>query len=200
MRRRLAAVFIVVGAALSLVAAGRYGTGWYRRDRIRQQWAALSATSDVASARALVEAMSDTSVSVGSPVARLVIPRIELDEVVVEGVGSDELNATPGHLPGSALPGSRGNAVISAHRDRHFGRLGELQVGDTIETETRQQRDRWVVVRRRVIDEHAAALFSTPTPTLTLTTCWPIRFFGPAPDRLIITARPIAENSHTRAL
>lgn len=200
MRKRLAAVFIVVGAALSLAAAGRYGTGWYRRDQIRQQWAAMSARSDVVAARALVESRRDESVSVGSPVARLVIPRIELDEVVVEGVGSDELNATPGHLPGSALPGSRGNAVISAHRDRHFDRLGELQVGDTIETETRQQRNRWVVVRRRVIDEHAPALFSTSTPTLTLTTCWPIRFFGPAPDRLIITARPIVENSHTRAL
>jgi len=199
--KRLSAVFLlVVGAALSLVAAGRYGTGWYRRDQIRQQWVAALARSDVASARALAESASDASVSVGSPVARLVIPRIELDEVVVEGVGSDELNATPGHLPGSAIPGYRGNAVISAHRDRHFDRLGELQVGDTIETETRQQRDRWVVVQRRVIDEHAPALFSTPTPTLTLTTCWPIRFFGPAPDRLIITARPIAANSHTRAL
>jgi LPXTG-site transpeptidase (sortase) family protein len=199
-RRRLAAIFIIVGAALSLAAGGRYARGWYRRDQIRQQWAAMSAKADVASARALVESASDQSVSVGSPVARLVIARIKLDEVVVEGVGSDELNAAPGHLPGSALPGLRGNAIISAHRDRHFDRLGELQVGDTIETETRQRRNQWVVVQRRVIDEHTPALFSTSTPTLTLTTCWPIRFFGPAPDRLIVTARPVIENSHTRAL
>ena len=160
----------------------------------------MLARADVASARALVEDVRDAKASLGTPVARLVISRIRLDEVVVEGVGGDELNTAPGHLPGSALPGSGGNSIISAHRDRHFDRLGELQVGDTIETETRQQQSRWVVVQRRVVGEHTPALFSTSTPTLTLTTCWPIRYVGPAPDRLIVTARPLVQNSHTRTL
>ena len=199
-RRRFAVLLIVIGAVLTLVAGGRYARGWYRRDQLRQRWAEMAAKADVASARALVEGARGESLSVGSPVARLVISRIGLDEIVVEGVGADELNAAPGHLPGSALPGVSGNAVISAHRDRHFHRLGDVQVGDTIETETRQQRDRWVVVQRRVIDEHTPALFSATTPTLTLTTCWPIRYLGSAPDRLVLTARPIAKNSHTRDL
>ena len=200
MRRRIAAALIVLGAALCLVAGGRYAQGWYRRDQLRQQWQALQARADVASARSALEVVRDQPASVGSPVARLRIARIGLDEIVVEGVGASELNAAPGHLPGSALPGYRGNAIISAHRDRHFDRLGELQAGDTIETETRQQQSRWIVVERHVIDEHAPALFATPTPTLTLTTCWPIRYMGPAPDRLIVTARLISGSQHARAL
>jgi sortase A len=121
----------------------------------------------------------------------LVIPRIGVDEIVVEGVGDDELNAGPGHLPGSALPGLKGNAIISAHRDRHFHRLGELQLGDTISTESAQSNSLWIVVSRRVVGSATPALFHTATPTLTLTTCWPIRYLGTAPDRLIITARPV---------
>ena len=46
----------------------------------------------------------------GVPVAHLVIPRLGVDEIVLEGVDADVLNAGPGHLPGSAFPGERGNA------------------------------------------------------------------------------------------
>jgi sortase (surface protein transpeptidase) len=42
-----------------------------------------------------------------------------------------------------------------------------------------------------VLGRDAPALFQTTQPTLTLTTCWPVRYFGSAPDRLILTARPI---------
>ena len=122
--------------------------------------------------------------------ARLVIPTLGLDEVVVEGVGNDQLNAGPGHLPGSAVPGDRGNAVISAHRDRHFSSLGDLRIGDTVYTETASQRARWIVTKRRVVGAGRPALFSSDEPVLTLTTCWPIRYFGSAPDRLIVEAKP----------
>jgi sortase A len=129
------------------------------------------------------------STALGAPVARVIIPSISLDEVVVEGVGSRQLNAGPGHLPGSPLPGERGNSVISAHRDRHFHALDEVRVGDTVFTETLAGRARWVVTSRRVLHHDAPALFETPDATLTLTTCWPVRWLGPAPDRLLLTAK-----------
>jgi sortase A len=127
----------------------------------------------------------------GASVARLLIPRIGLDEVVVEGVGARELSAGPGHLPGSVLPGEEGNSIISAHRDRHFYRLDRVMVGDTVWTETDQRRVGWKVVARRVVEREARPLAATSTATLTLTTCWPVRYFGPAPDRLILTALPL---------
>jgi sortase A len=85
----------------------------------------------------------------------------------------------------------RGNAVISAHRDRHFRHLDELQIGDTVMTEAGLSKNAWVIVGRRVINRDSPALFQTAEPTLTLTTCWPVRYFGSAPDRLILTAHPL---------
>jgi len=116
------------------------------------------------------------------------IPGIGLDEVVVEGVSDDELRAGPGHLIGSAFPGDSGRSVISAHRDRHFHLLGQVSVGDTILTESRSENTAWRVKRIHVADADMPVLRTTATPTLTLTTCWPIRYFGPAPDRLIVDA------------
>jgi len=135
-------------------------------------------------------AMSGREIRRGAVVARLVIPAIALDEIVMEGVGPVELNGGPGHFPGSALPGEAGNAIVSAHRDRHFRRLGELHVGSRIRTETRDRAVEWVITERRIVSRDTPALFSEPEATLTLTTCWPIRYFGSAPDRLLLVAKP----------
>jgi LPXTG-site transpeptidase (sortase) family protein len=193
--KRLAGVGLcIAGAVLVGHAALRYARGAYRADLVRQQWEEQQARSAVSAARERVAnsvAFASRSVAVGAPVARLSIPRIRLDEIVIEGVGDDELNAGPGHLPGSALPGMPGNAVISAHRDRHFSHLDALQLGDTIRTETGQSRGTWVIVARRIVDRNSPALFQSSEPVLTLTTCWPVRYFGSAPDRLILTAKPV---------
>jgi sortase A len=184
----------IAGAVLVGHASVQYARGAYRADLVRQQWEEQQARSAVSAARERVAnsvAFASRSVAVGAPVARLSIPRIHLDEIVIEGVGDDELNAGPGHLPGSALPGMPGNAVISAHRDRHFSHLGALQLGDTIRTETGQSSGIWVIVARRIVDRNSPALFQSSEPMLTLTTCWPVRYFGSAPDRLILTARPV---------
>ena len=122
---------------------------------------------------------------------RMRIASIDLDEVVVEGVGDMELRAGPGHLPGSALPGEAGNAIIAGHRDRHFHRLDEVAVGDTIVTQTRHDQALWVVTETRVVDADAPALRSSREPRLTLVTCWPVRYLGPAPGRLLITAAAV---------
>lgn len=138
-----------------------------------------------------VFALSSREIRRGVPVARLVIPAIELDEIVTEGVGPVELNGGPGHFPGSVLPGEAGNAIVSAHRDRHFRRFGELGIGSRIRTETRSRTVEWVIVERRIVSRDTPSLFEESEATLTLTTCWPIRYFGPAPDRLLIVAKPV---------
>jgi sortase A len=192
-RRRLGIGFLVLGALLLGYVGTTWASGAIARDRARAAWEAEQARSAVESVRASLASVGAPSgpMAAGAPVARLIIPSLGLDEIVVEGVGDGELNAGPGHLPGSPLPGSSGNSIISAHRDRHFRSLNDLGVGDVIETETRQHRVTWVVKDIQVLAAHAPALFSTPEPVLTLTTCWPVRFFGPAPDRLLITAVPI---------
>jgi LPXTG-site transpeptidase (sortase) family protein len=189
----------VTGGLLLSFAGGRYALGMVRADQAREAWDGSAAKEAVAMARsvALHHGRREPLVA-GAPVARLIIPSIGVDDIVLEGVDGDELNAGPGHYPGSAFPGEPGNAIISAHRDRHFNHLDALSAGDTIVTESGALRDTWIVVSTRVIQKNDPALFATKTPTLTLTTCWPIRYLGPAPDRLIVTAKKRAESGVRR--
>ena len=188
MRRRVGALLYVVGGALILHAGSTYARGALSRSEARAAWERAEARRAVHDAKLIDIGELSAPGRKGAPVARLMIPSLGLDEIVVEGVGDDELNAGPGHLPGSATPGEPGNAVISAHRDRHFSSLGDLRVGDTVYTETSSRRVSWIVTKRRVVGAGRPALFSTDEPVLTLTTCWPIRYLGTAPDRLIIEA------------
>ena len=186
MRRLAGALLTLVGVVLLVAVIATQATAALARDRARAEWAAEEARLAVQSAWAPQPGAGPTAR--GAAVGRLVIPSIGLDEVMVEGVEERQLVAGPGHLPGSPLPGEDGNAIVSAHRDRHFRALDELQVGDTIVTQTRQHRVRWRVAERRVVTAAAPVLRSTEEARLTLTTCWPVRYLGPAPDRLIITA------------
>ena len=190
-RRQLGLSLCVAGGLTFSFAGSRYALGALQADKARATWERDAAHRIVAQARGgVVRPRLSGKIVSGAPIARVIATKIGLDAIVLEGVG-DELNAGPGHFPGSSLPGESGNAVISAHRDRHFSRIDGLVIGDTVTTETETRRTMWVVVSRRVIDKDAPALFHTKDPTLTLTTCWPMRYVGSAPERLIITLKPL---------
>ena len=79
----------------------------------------------------------------GEAIARIVIPSIDVDAVVVAGVEIDDLRKGPGHFSTTPLPGQPGNAAIAGHRTTYgapFGRLAELNAGDAIIVETLQGR------------------------------------------------------------
>lgn len=201
MRRRTTAgiALVVAGGALVAWAGSAYARGWLAQDYARREWEQRVARAEVERGRRLAGGSTPAETVEGAPVARLVIPRIALDDIVLEGVTPAALNGGPGHLPGSALPGHEGNAVISAHRDRHFKRLGELAVGDTISTQTLTDSVSWRVVSRRVVSREAPAIRKESGQVLTLTTCWPIGYLGGAPDRLILRAVPVASRLATVA-
>ena len=211
-RRRAGAIVVTGGGLLLLLGSREYAEGAQAQRRARAAWLASDSTTRPghitrgASAPASSGVLRRASAAVhlpplggtaeglvrGAPVSRLLIPDIDLDEIVLEGVGPIELNAGPGHFPGSVLPGEEGNAIISAHRDRHFRRMGEVEVGTRIQTEAWLGVTEWVVTERRVVSRDTPVLFREPEATLTLTTCWPLRYFGPAPDRLIIVAKRVS--------
>jgi sortase A len=193
-KRFVGSIMLVTGAVLLTAAAGDVAAAALARDRARSAWDQLTARQAVeATELAIAPDKSLSAVRSGAPMARLMIPRLGLDEVVVEGVRDSDLRAGPGHLPGSAIPGDSGNAIISAHRDRHFRSLGTLAVGDTVVTETLGGSTRWIVSKRTIVRRGAPALYATAEPVLTLTTCWPIQALGAAPERLLFEARRIPE-------
>jgi len=131
--------------------------------------------------------------AVGTPVGAIIIPKIGLSMIVVEGTGVPQLQAGPGHYPSTPLPGEAGNAAIAGHRTTYlhpFYNLNELVPGDPITIETVQGIFLYdVTSSMAVLPTDVAVVDPTPTPTLTLTTCNP-RYS--ASQRLVVHAALVA--------
>lgn len=93
--------------------------------------------------------------AVGAPVGRLRIAAIGLDASVVEGVEAAQLGRGPGHDPGTALPGHRGNVVIAGHRTAapaSFADLDLLRSGDRIVFDTSEGQVAYEVVGTQIVE------------------------------------------------
>jgi len=128
----------------------------------------------------------------GDPLAKLTIPKIDLEKIVIEGVRTSDLEDGPGHFPETPLPGQYGNAAIAGHRTTHgqpFNRIDELQVGDEVIVETIVGRFTYLVTGQVIVSPNDYQLVIPTTDptvaTLTLTSCHP-KFS--AKQRIVVTA------------
>jgi sortase A len=125
----------------------------------------------------------------GDLVGRLDIPRLHLSAIVLEGDDDGTLRLGVGHVPGTALPGSRGNVALAAHRDSYFRPLRGIHPADEIEMTTPLSTFRYRVDSVRIVDPDAVeVLRDSAGPTLTLVTCYPFGWVGNAPKRFIVRA------------
>ncbi|HEY1526601.1 MAG TPA: class D sortase [Candidatus Angelobacter sp.] len=128
-----------------------------------------------------------------SPIGRLEISRVHISAVVAEGTSQRVLSRAIGHAVGTALPGQTGNVTLAAHRDTFFRHLGDVRSGDIIELKEPGHEYRYQVRFTAVVGpKDTWVLEPTGKETLTLLTCYPFHFVGPAPDRFVIRARRIA--------
>jgi LPXTG-site transpeptidase (sortase) family protein len=138
---------------------------------------------------ALAEAPIGARIPLGTPVALLDIPRLHVQEAVVEGTTGELLKLGPGHLRNSPLPGQRGNVVIMGRRAAYgapFGQLSRLRAGDEISATTGQGRAVYVVTRVREANRAGTDVVDDPNGNqLTLTTSAPLLL---AERRLVATA------------
>ena len=126
-------------------------------------------------------------------IGRLQIPRLGLSVMVVEGVDSSRLELGAGHVPGTALPGQPGNVAIAGHRDTFFRKLRDLRQHDTIEFTTLSGTYDYSVELMEIVGpSDVDVLLPTDEPQLTLVTCFPFSYIGPAPRRFIVQAHQIA--------
>jgi sortase A len=125
------------------------------------------------------------------PVARLAVPRLGVEEIVLAGGSGQSLAFGPGHLSRSAAPGSGGNVALAGHRDTCFRFLRDLRPGDEIllETPDRAVR-RYRVAETAVVDfRDRRPLAATREPVLTLITCFPFGAIVPGgPLRYVVRA------------
>ncbi|GAA4239196.1 hypothetical protein GCM10022254_58290 [Actinomadura meridiana] len=179
--RGLGELFITAGLIVMLfVTYELWGTGRYTQDQqdhlgdeLQRTWRATKVTHE--------------QVKLGKGMAMIRIPRFGDDYhfVIIEGVTRKDLRKGPGHYPGTALPGQLGNFVVSGHRTTYsapFNRLGELDRGDKILIDTRDEQYVYKVTDRQIVKPSATQV-TAPVPLhpnrrptkrmITLTTCHP---------------------------
>jgi len=128
----------------------------------------------------------------GEVLGVLLVPRLGLKVIVVQGDSAANLRRAVGHLSTSALPGEWGNVALAGHRDTFFRPLRNAQVGDEIDFTTAQQRFLYVVDSIQIVAPNDIEVLEATTGRhLTLITCYPFYFVGPAPKRFIVHAHEV---------
>jgi len=125
------------------------------------------------------------------PVARLRVPSLEIDMIVLNGAHGRTLAFGPGYAESSAFPGSPGTTILTGHRDTHFRFLRRLKRQDEIVIETVQRTsERYRVQHSQIVDARTASIHLGKTADqLMLVTCYPFDTLSTdGPSRYVVTA------------
>ncbi len=126
---------------------------------------------------------------------RIVIPKIGVDNQIVEGADERSLYRGIWHLPTSSTPDRGGNTVLTGHRFQYLAGprtlylLDQMQIGDAIIVYWKGAEYDYVIKERRIVNPDAVEILAnTDNPRLTLFTCTPL--FS-TKQRLVLIADPI---------
>ncbi len=176
-RRALSTLLLLVGAILLVYVGVEYGSMFHEQSRLTREWQLQQQTPPA------------PGVAV-STLTRLTIPKIDFDSVVVEGTDRKALLLGPGHMEETVAPGTSGNSVITGHRDTFFRHIYELTKGDSILVQRAGKTFEYRVTGTKVVEPDDMSVVRPSTDTrLTLITCYPIYYIGPAPKRLVVFSK-----------
>ncbi len=142
-----------------------------------------------------VEAVNETEKfepEVHEVIGVLNIPKIDAKLPIVEGTDEEQLEVGVGHYTTTAFPGEAEQILLSGHRDTVFKRFGELEEGDRFIVEMSYGTFEYEMRKTDIVDENNTRVIrSMGEEVLTLSTCYPFGYIGPAPNRYIIYAYPV---------
>jgi sortase A len=128
----------------------------------------------------------------GDVIGEMQVPRLGLSVMVVQGDSPASLRHAVGHLPKSALPGEWGNVALAGHRDTYFRPVRDIHLGDEIRFKTLEHNFEYVVESIEVVAPSDGRVLEVLTGhDLTLITCFPFYYVGPAPKRFVVRAREV---------
>jgi len=149
--------------------------------------------------RDMIAVTRNPDLAEGDLVGRLEVPRLHISVMVLHGTEDRTLVAGAGHVPGTPSPGGDGNVVIAAHRDTFFRTLERVVPGDRIQIDTAIWHHEYIVESTEVVDPNETRVMeSRGRRELTLITCYPFYFVGPAPRRFVVHARPLEDETVVR--
>jgi len=125
----------------------------------------------------------------GVPFGKISIPRVGVSAIVAEGIDERTLRHAVGHFPESATPDTAGTVALAGHRDTFFRGLRNVRINDLVTLETPRGKYQYQVTRTTVVGpEHVELVRPSSQSDLTLVTCFPFNYIGPAPKRFVVQA------------
>lgn len=125
----------------------------------------------------------------GDVLGRMDIPRLGMSVAVLQGTSSRVLRLGIGHIAGTPFPGEAGNIGIAGHRDTFFRGLKDIRKNDEIQLQAASGLSRYEVDWAKVVaNDDQSVLAPSTESALTLVTCYPFYFVGPAPKRFVVRA------------
>lgn len=178
---------------VGLGCLGTYGVATFEAHRAQQQQIARF-EREAATQAAYVPAA-------GSLVGMLDVPRLRLSTPVIEGDDDRSLKASAGHLPDTPMPWQPGNSAIAGHRDGLFRPLKRIAVGDAITFRTTRNELHYRVTATAIVQpDDLGVLAPRGRNALTLITCYPFSFVGPAPQRFVVYAERVDTPASAKAV
>lgn len=134
----------------------------------------------------------DFNPSFGDSVGILTIDRIGANLPIVDGTSEDDLKKGVGHYDGTAYPLDDDQIVLSGHRDTVFRRMGEVEIGDIMTVRMPYGDFDYEIINTKIVSaDDRTIIVPHDEEILTVTTCYPFRYIGNAPDRYVIDAKPV---------
>ena len=129
-------------------------------------------------------------VAQGDVIGELEVPRLGIQTIVEQGDSPEILRRAVGHLVGTSMPGNQGNVALAGHRDTFFRPLRNIRQGDTVTLKTPEGTFQYQVESTSVVPpSDIQVLQPSGGKTLTLISCFPFYYVGPAPNRFVVRAR-----------
>ena len=186
LRQRLSAALMLIGIGVLGYVGSEYWAMYHEQKVLQREW--LEQQKSPAT-NTNVKAVQDDGLT------RVSIPKINLDVIVVEGTNHRALRVGPGHLKSTPAPGELGNSVISAHRDTFFRHIYELAKGDEIQVRRGGRTYTFQVTGKKIVEPTDVSVLKNSTDArLTLITCYPTYYIGPAPQRLIVFSKLVGDS------
>jgi sortase A len=188
MRKVIAILLFVTGIVLVSIS------GWQLWDTKQKQ------SKSMKTAEKILEVSKEKKISrekfqpkKNETIGVLRIPKIDANLPIVEGTDPEDLKKGVGHYTSTVFPGDQDQILLSGHRDTVFRRFGELKQGDRFIVELPYGTFEYEMKDFKIVkaDDTTIIRSTKPNEVLTLSTCYPFRYVGSAPDRYIIYAYPV---------
>lgn len=106
------------------------------------------------------------------PVAELIVPKLDVAQIVLAGDSGESLAFGPGHSFASAMPEEHGTVMISGHRDTHFRFLQNMKKGERLILKTKSGIHYYTVSKTQIVDSQNHKV-NNSNDDLILVTCYP---------------------------